>query len=165
MMTIINLIRESKIKKISEGELWRALLKQKWDVKALKTTSCLNKNQTAGMIYQIGEELNLKYDWNDWIPREDLRLAVELYAALYFCSDKLKEGSKLSKLFESLITNESLNTVVAATIHNIQPRAGDNIKDFTAINMFFFVLARGQVNLLMYLTVESYVPTSMLSTE
>ena len=28
----------------------------------------------------------------------------------------------------------------------------------------FFVLARSQVNLLMYLTRESYVPTSMLST-
>jgi len=32
------------------------------------------------------------------------------------------------------------------------------------INDFFFVLARSQVNLLRYLTQESYVPTSMLST-
>ena len=43
----------------------------------------------------------------------------------------------MSNLFESLITNENLNTVVAATMHNIQPRAGDNIKDFTAINMWY----------------------------
>ena len=27
--------------------------------------------------------------------------------------------------------------MVAATIHNIQPRAGDNIMDFTAINMWY----------------------------
>ena len=40
-------------------------------------------------------------------------------------------------MFESLLTNENLNTVVAATMHNIQPRAGDNIKDFTAINMWY----------------------------
>ena len=43
----------------------------------------------------------------------------------------------MSKLFESLITNETLNTVVAATMHNIQPRADDNMKDFTAINMWY----------------------------
>ena len=43
----------------------------------------------------------------------------------------------MSKLFEFLITNHNLNTVVAATMHNIQPRAGDNIKDFTAINMWY----------------------------
>merc|ERR1711963_1129182 len=42
-----------------------------------------------------------------------------------------------SKLFESLITSENLNAVVAATMHDIQPRAGDNIKDFTAINMWY----------------------------
>ena len=40
-------------------------------------------------------------------------------------------------LFESLLTNHSLNTVVAATMENIQPRAGDNIKDFTTINMWY----------------------------
>merc|ERR1712012_1046164 len=49
----------------------------------------------------------------------------------------LIEAAKLSALFESLITNHNLNTVVAATMHNIQPRAGDNIKDFTAINMWY----------------------------
>ena len=30
-----------------------------------------------------------------------------------------------------------MNTVMAATLCNIQPMAGDNIKDFTAINMWF----------------------------
>ena len=29
------------------------------------------------------------------------------------------------------------SAVVAATMHNIQPRAGDNIEDFTAINMWY----------------------------
>ena len=30
-----------------------------------------------------------------------------------------------------------MNSVVAATMENIQPRAGDNIKDFTSINMWY----------------------------
>merc|ERR1712115_137664 len=62
---------------------------------------------------------------------------TELLSALHYCPENLVEAAKLSKLFESLITNHNLNTVVAATMHNIQPRAGDNIKDFTAINMWY----------------------------
>ena len=63
-------------------------------------------------------------------------LGSELYSVLS-CPAQLVEAYKLSKLFESLINKENLNTVVAATMHNIQPRAGDNIKDFTAINMWY----------------------------
>merc|ERR1712004_647379 len=66
-----------------------------------------------------------------------MAFGIELYSALYYCPEELVEAAKLSKFFESLITNENLNTVVAATMHNIQPRAGDNIKDFTAINMWY----------------------------
>ena len=73
---------------------------------------------------------------NQWIAEDDLKLATELYSVLS-CPAELVEPAKLSKLFESLITKENLNTVVAATMHNIQPRAGDNIKDFTAINMWY----------------------------
>ena len=80
--------------------------------------------------------MNLSYDWNLWIHEEDIRLGTELYSVLS-CPAELVEAAKLSKLFESLITNENLNTVVAATMHNIQPRAGDNIKDFTAINIWY----------------------------
>ena len=39
------------------------------------------------------------------------------------------ESAKLVALYESLITNETLNTVVAATMHNIHPNAGNIIKD------------------------------------
>ena len=63
-------------------------------------------------------------------------LGSELYSVLS-CPAQLVEAYKLSKLFESFINKENLNTVVAATMHNIQPRAGDNIKDFTAINMWY----------------------------
>ena len=90
------------------------------------------------MIYKTGQDrnLNLKYDWNLWIPEEDLAFGTELYSILQ-CPQQLVESAKLSALFESLLTNHSLNTVVAATMENIQPRAGDNIKDFTAINMWY----------------------------
>ena len=138
MMTIMNLIRESRIMEIDESKIWETSLKHKWEVEALQTKDCLNENQVAEVIFKIGEELNLTYDWNEWIPEEeDLRLAVELYAALHNCSDKLKEAAKLSEFYESLLTNENLNTVMTATMHNIPPRAGDNIKDFTTINMWY----------------------------
>ena len=73
----------------------------------------------------------------NWMSDDDLALGIELFSALHYCPEMLIEKAKMLMLFESLITNENLNTVVAATMHNIQPRAGDNIKDFTAINMWY----------------------------
>ena len=64
------------------------------------------------------QDLALSYDWNLWIPEENIRLGTELYSVLS-CPAELVEAAKLSKLFESLILNENLNTVVAATMHNI----------------------------------------------
>ena len=99
----------------------------------------LNEKQILAVIFKTGQELSLINGsnlWN-WIPDEILEFGIKLYWTLHNCPRILTESTKLSKLFESLITNENLNTVVAATMHNIQPRAGDNIKDFTAINMWY----------------------------
>ena len=104
----------------------------------MKTNSfCLDEDQRGEEIYKTTQDLKINYDSSHWIPEEDLRLGTELFSALHNCPEHLIEAAKLSKLFESLITNENLNTVVAATMHNIQPRAGDNIKDFTSINMWY----------------------------
>ena len=137
MMTIMNLVHESKAQSIDESEVWKALLKHRWDVEILKTNSCLHEEQISDVIYKTGQDMRLKYDWNLWIPEDDITFGMELYSELYYCHENLIESAKLSKLFESLINHENLNTVVAATMQNIQPRAGDNIKDFTAINMWY----------------------------
>ena len=136
-MTIMNLVRESKLKGVSESEVWINLLKHRWGKEILKAHPCLYQSQITEVIYKTGQDLKLKYDWNIWFPEEDIAFGMELFSALHYCPENLIEAAKLSKLFESLITNENLNTVVAATMHNIQPRAGDNIKDFTAINMWY----------------------------
>ena len=137
ILTIGNLVRESKIHKVERREIWKTILKYRWNIDILTNSPCLNETQVAEVIYKTGQDLNLKYDWNLWIPEEDLAFVTELYSALQYCPGNLVESAKLSVLFESLLTNHSLNTVVAATMENIQPRAGDNIKDFTAINMWY----------------------------
>ena len=43
-------------------------------------------------------------------------------------------------MFESILIEENLNTVVAATVHNIQPGANDNVIDFTEINKWYKML-------------------------
>ena len=136
MMTIMNLVRESKIHKVERREIWKTLVKHRWDIEILKTFPCLNENQVAEVIFRTGQDLNLMYDWNFWIPEEDLAFGTELYSILQ-CPQQLVESVKLLALFESLLTNQSLNTVIAATMENIQPRAGDNIKDFTSVNMWY----------------------------
>ena len=113
-------------------------MKHRWDNEILKTnSSCLNENQREDVIFKTAQDLKIHYDTNLWIPKEGLRFGIELFSALHYCPEHLIEAAKLSQLFESLITNENLNTVVAATMHNIKPRAGNNIKDFTAINMWY----------------------------
>ena len=130
-------MRESKIKGIRESEVWKTLLKHRWDSDFLKTNAlCLDENQMFEVIYKTALDLKINFGYL-WIPEEDLRFGTELFSAIHYCPETLIEAAKLSKLFESLITNENLNTVVAATMHNIQPRSGDNIKDFTAINMWY----------------------------
>jgi hypothetical protein len=136
MMAIMNLVHESKIHKIERREIWKTILKHRWDIDILKTSSCLNINQVEEVIYKTSQDLNLTYGWNIWIPEEDLASGTELYSTLQ-CPRQLVEAAKLAVLFESQLSNHNLKSLVATTMHNVQPRAGDNIKDFTAINMWY----------------------------
>ena len=131
------IVRQSKLHGIGKSQVWRTFLRNRWSTEILKTDSCLSGDQVEHVIIKTAEDLDLEVGWNLWIPEEDLAFGIELYSALYYCPKKLAEAAKLSILFRYLITNQSLNTVVAATMHNIQPRAGDNIEDFTAINMWY----------------------------
>ena len=47
------------------------------------------------------------------------------------------EAAKLSVFFVKLLTDHSLETLVASTLNNIQPRVGDKLDDLTAMNMWF----------------------------
>ena len=137
MMTIIHLVRWSKYLKIDKREVWKTLLKYRWDLEFVKTNPCLDEDQIATVIFKTALEMKFLYSWSLWFPEEDLTFGTELLSALHYCPGHLVEAAKLSKLFESLIANHSLTTVVAATMHNIQPRAGNTIKDFTAVNMWY----------------------------
>ena len=126
LMRVMNLVRESKKHRVKRDEVWKTVLKHRWDIEILKTNSCLNESQVAEVIYKSGKDLNLKYGWNIWIPEEDIALGSELFSSLHYCPEQLTEAAKMSAFFESLLTNHSLNSLVVA-----------NIKDFTAINMWY----------------------------
>ena len=135
-------MRESRVQGVDESKVWKTLLKHRWDVKILKTNPCLNEGQILKVIYKTGQDLNLingMSTWT-WIPDDDLTFGIHLFSALYYCPETIIEAAKLFALFQSLITDENMKTVVATTMHNIQPRAGNNIKDFTAINMWYHSL-------------------------
>ena len=137
MLTILNLVRESKSKGLQNEKVWKALLKSRWNSEVLNVSHCLTKDQAAEVIFKTGQDLGIVYDWNIRVHQEDVEFAKELYSVVLFCPDHLVEAAKLSTLFESLLADQNLRTIVAATMQNIQPRAGDNIKDFTSINMWY----------------------------
>ena len=74
MMIIMNYVRESQRKGLNESDVWKTLLRHRWDIEILKTNPCLNETQASEVIFKTGQDLNLSYDWNLWIPEEDLRL-------------------------------------------------------------------------------------------
>ena len=47
------------------------------------------------------------------------------------------ESAQLFVFFEHLITHYSIETVIAATMNNIAPRADKTIQDFSTINMWY----------------------------
>ena len=124
IMTILSLVRESKKKGINESDVWKTILKHRWDINILKTNSCLIEDQKADVIYKTTKDLRLHYGFNNWIPEEDLKLATELFSAITYCPQNLIEAAKLSKLFESLLTNENLNTHSGGSHHAKHPTKG-----------------------------------------
>ena len=122
---------------MNQRDIWRSLLGNRWRIKNIKESNCLNENQVAEVIYETGKEHKLRYDVSTSVPEEDLAFGIQLYAAIHSCPDHLVEAAKIFHFFETLISNKTLNTVVAATMQNIQPNADENIKDFTAVNIWY----------------------------
>ena len=87
------------------------------------------------MIGKTAHDLGLGHGVSYCVPDEDLALGMELYSVPHMCPPRSLEAAKLSEFFNSLVANHSLNTIVAATMHNIQP--ADNLIDFSAINMWY----------------------------
>ena len=44
---------------------------------------------------------------------------------------------RLEVFFKHILTNERLTSVVASTIHNLKPRAGDSIKDLSPVELWY----------------------------
>ena len=104
--------------------------------------SCLDESQIAEVIFETGYDLGIGFDWNIRINEKEKEFIKELYSVLLLCPSHLVEAARLSVFYENLLSDHpgqkyDFKTVVATTFHNIQPRAGDNIKDFTAMNMWY----------------------------
>ena len=114
-----------------------SLLKQRWTEDTITDDPCLTETDEDSAIRLVAKELGLAHGLATWVPEEDLAFGLELLSILRYCPSHVVEAVRLSMFVESILTNHNLNTLIAATVHNIQPRAGDNVKDFTATNMWY----------------------------
>ena len=65
MLTMMNLVRQSRIKGVRKEAVWEALLGIRWSLQTLKAhSSCLDGSQIAEKIFKTGQELGIGYDWN-----------------------------------------------------------------------------------------------------
>ena len=136
MLTLMKIVRESKRNNVEEKVVWKSLLKHRWSSEIIRDSPCLDEDEEYGVILKTAKELNLDFGVNSWVPSEDLALGKDLFSIIK-CQFPAVEVAKLSQLIKHLLTSQSLNTVVASTMHNIKPMAENNIKDFTAINMWY----------------------------
>ena len=138
MELMMNIVREWRKQKISENDMWAVVLEHRWSSGILSQESpCLKGDKVHQLILDIAHDQNLTIWLDGWIPDADLILGTKLLVVILHCPDHLVEAAKLSFFFKTLLTNHSLETVVAATMNSIQPRAGDTIQDFTAVNMWY----------------------------
>ena len=137
ILTLMNLVRESKRNKIDEGKVLHTLLKHRWSEDIVKSSPCLDREETYDVIKKVAAELGLVHSFNNWVLEEDLTFGLELYSIIQKCPAHLVEATKMSIFVEHLVTNFKLNTVVAASLHSIQPNADKGTNDFTAVNMWY----------------------------
>ena len=138
MQLMMNLVREWRKQKISENVMWAVVLRHRWSSGILSRESpCLKEDKVHQLIVDIVHDQNLTIWLNGWIPDADLILGTKLFAVILHCPDHLVEAAKLSLFFKTMLTNHSLESVVAATMNSIQPRAGDTIQDFSTVNMWY----------------------------
>ena len=139
VLALMKMVREVKRNNVSEKDVWKSLLKHRWSSEIIKDSPCLNETQEYQVILETAQELNLNRGASTSVPDEVIVYGKELYSVIK-CQFPVVTVAKLSQLFNHLLTNQSLNTVVAATMYNIQPIGGNDIKDFTAINMWYEML-------------------------
>ena len=135
LMSLLNLVRQTKINKIQEKLLWSSLFKHRWTKDILDNSPCLTDDQEFTVIGKAAQELGLVHGVSSWVPDEDLALGMELYSVTHMCPPRSVEAVKLSEFFNSLVATHNLNTIVSTTMHNIQPTK--NLIDFSAINMWY----------------------------
>lgn len=133
----MNLVQQSRINNVVEQEVRNSLLKQRWSEQILKHSPCLDQFQEATVIGNVARELNFTHLISSWVSDEDVEFGLELFSIVHNCPSLSVEAAQLSLFYEPLLINHSLTSVVAAAMHNIQPRGGGNIKDFTAVNMWY----------------------------
>ena len=98
---------------------------------------CLSILKIEDVLFELEEELRLDLDFNTWLPDDDsVILGFQMFEALLYCQDHQDEAKRLSLFFDSLLTDQSLCTVLSATFNNLEARRGNDIQDYTAVNMW-----------------------------
>ena len=139
-MSVMSLVQKSKESNLTEEVVLGAILKSRWRKEIILDSPCLNESQIYDVISGAGHHLDLNIGYTSWIRENDMVFGIELYSVLKYCPSQLIESAKMFVFFEHLITHHSLETVIAATINNIAPRAGNWIQDFSSINMWYHKL-------------------------
>ena len=129
LVGFVNLAHELKRNNIGEDVALKTVLRLKDE------NSCFQNDEKV--LFEMGQDMMMDISFDFWLADDDsVKLGFQMYEALHFCPDHQDEGKRLSLFFESLLTNHSLGTVVAATFYNVEERQDSGIQDYTSMNMW-----------------------------
>ena len=138
LVGLINLAEKLDGDMNREGQAWKALLKFKEELTTGSCGSgCMCTDHIPEVLFELGQELRLNIGFNTLLPDDySVKLGFQMYVALLYCPDHHDEAKRLSLFFESLLTNQTLGTVLAATFNNLETGLDSDIMDYTTMHMW-----------------------------
>ena len=127
LVGFINIAEGLDRNNMTEAEAWKTLMKCKKKLLTWKNgAQCMDNSKIPDVLFELGQEMKLTVDFNTWLPDDDsVILGFQMYEALLYCPGFQEEAKRLSLFFESLLTDQSLGTVLSATFNNLEPRRGN----------------------------------------
>ena len=137
---VFQLVVEGRQYGLSQKELWKAVLRNRWTIGSLEGTQekqvCLDIPQQLSVTEKTKQTLKMKHiDRKDiWGSNKDLPLVIEIFSILHYCPPpQLVQSVKRGLFYENLLAKESMRTLVLAAINNMK----NNIDKKSRVDEFF----------------------------
>ena len=135
--SIVQLVAQSREVKIDPEKLWTTTVRLKtiW-VHKMPTRESWCMESPGNAVENIRKELNIPEEVKA-ISSEDLILGTKLFAVILYCPKHVVESAKLAVFYGTILTNQSLRTIIQSTMNNMNPKYNTTTFSLATIKEFY----------------------------